>query len=82
MGGWAQMIGIIGGSGLYDPTMLTEIREDLVHTPFGDIHPLRGLYQGREVAFVPRHGKGHTVPRIWSITGLLSGLLNRWVPSG
>ena len=62
MGGWTQMIGIIGGSGLYDPAMLTEIREDLVHTPFGDIHPLRGLYQGREVAFVPRHGKGHTVP--------------------
>ncbi|MGE5529947.1 MAG: S-methyl-5'-thioadenosine phosphorylase [Patescibacteria group bacterium] len=56
------MIGIIGGSGVYDPEILTEVREDRVATPFGEIRPCRGRYRGLEVVFLPRHGAGHTVP--------------------
>ncbi len=56
------MIGIIGGSGLYDPNILSDVREDVVKTPFGEARPFRGFYRGGEVAFLPRHGAGHTVP--------------------
>ena len=54
-------IGIIGGSGLYAMPGLTEVREHAVHTPFGDpSDPLVvGLLEGRRVAFLARHGRGH-----------------------
>jgi 5'-methylthioadenosine phosphorylase len=54
-------IGIIGGSGLYAMPGLTNIREERVSTPFGDpSDPLvLGELDGRRVAFLARHGKGH-----------------------
>jgi len=56
-------IGIIGGSGLYTMPGLTETREVLVDTPFGkpsDAYVL-GMLEGRTVAFLSRHGRGHRV---------------------
>jgi 5'-methylthioadenosine phosphorylase len=55
------MIGIIGGSGLYDIEGFTEQREQVVDTPYGaPSDPLViGKLEGREVAFLARHGKGH-----------------------
>lgn len=54
-------LGIIGGSGLYEMDGL-EIREEVaVSTPFGapsDTYAL-GTLDGRPVAFLPRHGRGH-----------------------
>jgi 5'-methylthioadenosine phosphorylase len=54
-------IGIIGGSGLYQIKEMTDVREIHVHTPFGspsdDI--ITGMLQGKRVAFLPRHGRGH-----------------------
>lgn len=54
-------IGIIGGSGLYAMPGLTNVREEQVETPFGapsDAFVL-GELEGRQVAFLARHGRGH-----------------------
>jgi len=56
-------IGIIGGSGLYSMPGLTEVREVNVQTPFGepsDVYVLGNL-EGRKVAFLARHGRGHRI---------------------
>jgi 5'-methylthioadenosine phosphorylase len=54
-------IGIIGGSGLYDMSELTEREEVRLTTPFGDPSGpyLTGCVRGRRVAFLARHGAGH-----------------------
>ena len=54
-------IGIIGGSGLYSMPGLTEIREESITTPFGDPSDsfILGKLEGRNVAFLARHGRGH-----------------------
>lgn len=55
-------LGIIGGSGFYEPGMLTEVKEITVETPFGEIKPLVGkLPSGLNVAFLARHGRDHSV---------------------
>ncbi|MGZ4900747.1 MAG: S-methyl-5'-thioadenosine phosphorylase, partial [Candidatus Angelobacter sp.] len=56
-------IGIMGGSGLYSMPGLTDIREVAVQTPFGepsDAYVL-GTLEGRKVAFLARHGRGHRI---------------------
>jgi 5'-methylthioadenosine phosphorylase len=54
-------IGIIGGSGLYHIERFTRQRWVKVKTPFGFTSDqfLTGLLAGREVVFLPRHGRGH-----------------------
>ena len=56
-----SVLGIIGGSGIYDLPGLTDLREERVATPWGD--PSDALRRGRvgdtEVVFLPRHGRGH-----------------------
>lgn len=56
-------IGIIGGSGLYTMPGLTQMREVRVKTPFGDPSDaiVTGTLEGRRVAFLARHGRGHRV---------------------
>jgi 5'-methylthioadenosine phosphorylase len=56
-------IGIIGGSGLYSMPGLTDIHEIEQNTPFGvpsDAYVL-GTLEGRRVAFLSRHGRGHKI---------------------
>lgn len=55
------MIGIIGGTGLYFIDSLRDVREVAVQTPFGDPSDVItiGVLGDREVAFLPRHGRGH-----------------------
>jgi len=56
-------IGIIGGSGLYAMPGLTKIKEVRLRTPFGppsDPYVL-GMLEGRKVAFLARHGRGHRI---------------------
>ena len=57
-------IGIFGGTGLYDSGLLTNSKEIIVDTPFGKTSDsiTVGIYKGRKVAFMPRHGKKHTIP--------------------
>ena len=54
-------IGIIGGSGLYSIEGLSDVKEVRVHTPFGDPSDaiVVGLLDGKRVAFLARHGRGH-----------------------
>lgn len=54
-------IGIIGGSGLYKIEEMTDVRETRVDTPFGPPSDaiITGTLQGKRVAFLPRHGRGH-----------------------
>ncbi|GHH88703.1 purine nucleoside phosphorylase [Streptomyces sulfonofaciens] len=55
-------IGVIGGSGLY--SFLDDITEVPVDTPYGPPSDalLVGEYAGRSIAFLPRHGRSHSVP--------------------
>lgn len=54
-------IGVIGGSGLYQMEGLEEMSERKVDTPFGLPSDLLfgGKLSGRQVYFLPRHGRGH-----------------------
>jgi 5'-methylthioadenosine phosphorylase len=56
-------IGIIGGSGLYAMSGFTGVREQRVETPFGDPSEIfvLGELEGRRVAFLARHGRGHRI---------------------
>jgi 5'-methylthioadenosine phosphorylase len=55
------IIGIIGGSGVYELPGLADIREEWVATPWGDASD--ALHFGKigttDVVFLPRHGRGH-----------------------
>jgi 5'-methylthioadenosine phosphorylase len=55
------VVGIIGGSGIYDLPGLEDLRDEPVSTPWGE--PSDVLRRGRigrtEVVFLPRHGRGH-----------------------
>jgi 5'-methylthioadenosine phosphorylase len=56
-------IGIIGGSGLYAMKGLSESKEVRIKTPFGDPSEaiVTGLLEGKRVAFLARHGRGHRI---------------------
>lgn len=58
------MIGVIGGSGLYEIEGLEDARWEAVKSPFGapSDEILRGSLAGIEMAFLPRHGRGHRIP--------------------
>lgn len=68
-------IAIIGGTGVYDPSILTDIHDDSITTPFGEVSFKTGIYNGVGVAFIPRHGSHHSIPphkinyraNIWAI---------------
>ncbi|MCB9667955.1 MAG: S-methyl-5'-thioadenosine phosphorylase [Alphaproteobacteria bacterium] len=59
----AHVIGILGGSGLYDLDGLEDVREETVDTPYGA--PSAPLVRGRigetELVFLARHGRGHVL---------------------
>jgi 5'-methylthioadenosine phosphorylase len=56
-------IGVIGGSGIYAMGGLMDAREVRVKTPFGDPSDaiVLGTLEGRRVAFLARHGRGHRI---------------------
>jgi len=68
-------IGIIGGSGLYSIEGFTRQKWVTVKTPFGDPSDafLTGELAGREVVFLPRHGRGHRI-----LPGELNHRANVW----
>lgn len=55
------VLGVIGGSGVYDLPGIEDVREERIATPWGE--PSEALWIGRigetTVAFLPRHGRGH-----------------------
>lgn len=62
--GKAAEIGIIGGTGVYDPKILKDPERVNVHTPHGNPSDamIIGTIGGRKVAFLPRHGADHSIP--------------------
>jgi 5'-methylthioadenosine phosphorylase len=56
-------IGIIGGSGLYQMEQLRDASEHKIETPFGPPSDalIGGTLGGRQVYFLPRHGRGHRI---------------------
>jgi 5'-methylthioadenosine phosphorylase len=68
-------IGIIGGTGLYDIEGFTNQKWVEVETPFGPPSDdlLTGKLTGRDVVFLPRHGRGHRI-----LPGELNHRANIW----
>ena len=58
------VIGVIGGSGIYDIEGLSNTRWDGVSSPFGEPSDelLFGDFEGQLMVFLPRHGRGHKLP--------------------
>ena len=58
------MIGVIGGSGIYQVEGLEEAQWRRIESPFGEPSDelLFGKIEGQKVVFLPRHGRGHRVP--------------------
>jgi 5'-methylthioadenosine phosphorylase len=58
------VLGIVGGTGLYDLEGLTEQRWVRMESPFGapSDELLRGRLGEHEIVFLPRHGRGHRIP--------------------
>ncbi len=56
-------IGIFGGTGIYDSGLLENPREIDIDTPYGKPSDkiTLGIFNGRKIAFLPRHGKKHTI---------------------
>jgi 5'-methylthioadenosine phosphorylase len=61
--GCPPIVGVIGGSGLYEIDGLTDVRRQRVDTPFGAPSDefIIGSLEGQKIIFLPRHGKGHTL---------------------
>jgi 5'-methylthioadenosine phosphorylase len=62
--GTPPILGIIGGSGVYDIDGLTDVRWERVLTPWGEPSDdlMFGNLGGQKLVFLPRHGRGHRVP--------------------
>ena len=60
----APVIGVIGGSGIYDIEGLSNTRWVRVSSPFGEPSDelLFGDLEGQPLVFLPRHGRGHKLP--------------------
>ena len=57
-------IGIFGGTGIYDSGLLEDAHEVDMDTPFGKPSDMItvGTFNDRKIAFLPRHGKKHSIP--------------------
>ncbi len=62
--GTPPVVGVIGGSGIYEIDGLEDIAWRTVATPFGapSDELLFGTLEGQPLVFLPRHGRGHRVP--------------------
>jgi 5'-methylthioadenosine phosphorylase len=54
-------VAVIGGTGVYDPAILDNIREINEKTRYGEVKVQVGTYKDFEIAFIPRHGADHSV---------------------
>ncbi len=54
-------IGIIGGTGVYDPKILDHVHQVETMTPYGAVSYKVGDFEGKSIAFIPRHGSKHSI---------------------
>ena len=57
-----MLVGVIGGSGVYELGILESPQRHVVGTPFGEVEFERGRYGEVDIIFLQRHGEGHTLP--------------------
>lgn len=55
-------LAFIGGTGVYDPGILSGIYTDIINTPFGEVSYEVGTFENKEIIFMARHGTHHTIP--------------------
>ena len=73
-----RKIGIIGGTGIYSPEAMKDFETKVIETPYGKALCSLGTMAGNQVAFITRHGAGHTVAphminyraNIWALKSL------------
>ena len=60
----SYVLGVLGGSGLYEMDGLSDVTELAVDTPYGSPSDVivKGTLGGTTMLFLPRHGRGHRVP--------------------
>lgn len=56
------MLAVIGGTGFYDPGIIDNMEHLETQTPYGTVDCQLGEFRGRQVIFMARHGKGHSLP--------------------
>ncbi|MBU7017559.1 MAG: S-methyl-5'-thioadenosine phosphorylase [Theionarchaea archaeon] len=56
------MIAIVGGSGVYDPKMLEDVKDLRIETEYGTAAVKSGKFQEKSVFFLTRHGEKHSIP--------------------
>ena len=74
----SPLVAVIGGSGFYQLSALTNSSLHIIETPYGDAHVEQGLVSGSPVIFMMRHGGGHKLPphkvnyraNIWALNKL------------
>ena len=55
-------VGIIAGTGFYELPGLSDAEHHAMSTDWGEAHAMTGLWHGRRIVFVPRHGGDHSIP--------------------
>ena len=74
----APLLAVIGGTGVYDITLLEDPEQLHIKTPYGEVSGRIGTYSEKTVAFIPRHGQHHSIPphlinyraNIWALKSL------------
>lgn len=57
-----SLTAIIGGTGVCNVKLLHDLEEGSVDTFYGTIRYLKGVYKDKDVIFLPRHGRTHSIP--------------------
>ncbi|MDY6083810.1 MAG: S-methyl-5'-thioadenosine phosphorylase [Dialister sp.] len=55
-------LAFIGGTGVYDPGILTESHSEVIDTPYGCVPYTAGKVGNKDIVFMARHGLHHTIP--------------------
>lgn len=55
-------LAFIGGTGVYDPGILTDLHSEIIETPYGKASYESGKFGDKEIIFLARHGVHHTIP--------------------
>lgn len=55
------VMAIIGGTGVCDPHMFEKVEDHTISTPYGEVPYRRAYMKGKEVLFLARHGKEHSI---------------------
>lgn len=57
-----RKLAIIGGTGVYDPALLSNTKTTSIKTPYGQAVYTSGIFMDKEIIFMTRHGANHTIP--------------------